>query len=229
MFNFVDSNKSDNGAITDALNRSQAVIEFTPQGHILTANDNFLRVVGYSLAEIKGKHHKMFVDNSEASSKEYQSFWASLAEGNFRQGEFKRVTKRGESVWLQATYNPILDKNGHVVKVVKFASDITKDKLLAADMEGQIKAISKSQAVIEFDTSGVILFANENFLGAVGYTLDEIKGKHHSMFLTAEDAQTADYKAFWRDLAQGKYHLGRYRRVGKGGGRSGLRLRITQY
>lgn len=216
MFNFL-KDSSDNSAITEALNRSQAVISFTPQGFILHANDNFLSAVGYGLDEIKNKHHSLFVNSDEAAGKAYKSFWSDLARGKFNQGEFKRVTKQGETIWLQATYNPILDKSGRVIKVIKFASDITTDKLLAADTAGQIKAINKSQAVIEFDTGGNILHANDNFLSAIGYSLHEIKGNHHSMFLSSADAKTTEYRQFWQDLSLGKYQTGRYKRIGKGG------------
>ena len=128
MFNFLKDNNTDNSAIIEALNRSQAVISFTPQGNILNANSNFLDTMGYSLNEIKNKHHSMFVDPVEAASREYKAFWSDLASGKFNEGEFKRVTKQGKKIWLQATYNPILNNNGDVVKVIKFASDITQEK-----------------------------------------------------------------------------------------------------
>ena len=217
MINFWKSKESSNNAITEALDRSQAVIEFTPQGKILKANSNFLNAVGYSLSEIQNKHHSIFVDPVEAASSEYKSFWSSLEAGNFSQGEFRRVTKQGKRIWLQATYNPIMGANGRVSKVIKFASDITQQKMQAADMTGQIQAIHKSQAVIEFDTTGHILVANDNFLGAMGYSLSEIQGKHHAMFVESREAQSSEYKQFWQELGQGKFHAGRYKRIGKGG------------
>jgi methyl-accepting chemotaxis protein len=207
----------DTSAIIEALDRSLAVIEFSPDGYILDANNNFLNTVGYSLNEIKSKHHSLFVDDTEASSAEYKSFWSNLAAGKFNQGEFKRVTKQGDRIWLQATYNPIFDNDGRVVKVIKFASDITKDKLMSADMSGQIEAIHKSQAVIEFDTQGVILEANDNFLQTMGYSLNEIKGKHHSIFVAREEVHSAEYKQFWQSLAEGKYQTARYKRISKSG------------
>ena len=216
MFNF-SKTSNDNAAITEALDRSQAVIEFTPQGKILTANGNFLNTVGYSLEEIKGKHHSMFVDALDAKTSEYASFWSGLESGRFSQGEFRRVTKEGKRIWLQATYNPILGSNGKVAKVIKFASDITAQKTSSADMLGQIQAINKSQAVIEFDTKGNILNANDNFLGAMGYSLHEIQGKHHSMFVESQYVQSSEYKQFWRDLAGGDFKNGRFKRVGNGG------------
>lgn len=204
-------------AISEALNRSQAVIEFTPQGIIVNANNNFLQAMGFQLNEIKGKHHRMFVEEDEKNSSAYKAFWEELARGKFKQSEFKRVKKNGDIIWLQATYNPIMDKQGNVQKVIKFASDITAQKLEHIDSEGKLAAISKSQAIIEFDPKGHILTANDNFLGAMGYQLDEIQGKHHAMFVDPKEAASSEYKQFWDKLRAGKFQAARYKRFGKGG------------
>ena len=203
--------------MSDAINRSQAVIEFTPDGTILSANDNFLEAVGYTLAQIKGKHHRMFCEQSYTNSPEYAAFWMRLGNGQFDAGEYKRITSQGESIWIQASYNPVFDKNGKVIKVVKFATDITEQKLKNADFQGQIDAIGKSQAVIEFEMDGTIRWANDNFLNTLGYTLDEIKGKHHSMFAEADYASSPEYAAFWKNLNAGTFDAGEYKRLGKGG------------
>ena len=204
-------------AITEALDKSHAVIEFTPQGKIVKANQNFLSAMQYSLSEIVGQHHSMFVDANERNSEDYRQFWPSLARGDFKQSEYKRIKKSGEVIWLQATYNPIRDSNGNVVKVVKFATDISKDKLRNIDYEGKLAAISKSQAVIEFNPDGTIIVANDNFCGAIGYRLDEIVGKHHSMFVSAEEKASTQYKQFWDALRRGEYQAARYKRFAKGG------------
>ncbi len=200
-----------------ALGRSQAVIEFETDGTIRRANENFLAVVGYTLGEIQGNHHRMFVDAAYAKSGEYEEFWNDLARGRFRAGEFKRIGRGGKEVWIQASYNPIMDPSGRVVKVVKYASDVTAAKLAAADAQGQIAAIGKSQAVIEFELDGTVRHANENFLTTLGYSLDEIKGKHHRMFVESGYASSADYTRFWRELAAGQYQAGEFKRVAKGG------------
>lgn len=200
-----------------ALDRSQAVIEFNMDGTIITANQNFLAVMGYTLDELKGKHHRIFVDPAEAVSANYKLFWDKLGAGQFDAGEYKRIAKNGAHVWIQASYNPILDKNGKPYKVIKFATDVTETKLRNADYQGQIAAISKSQAVIEFTPDGVIVNANENFLTTLGYKLDEIKGQHHRMFVTPEEAASPDYKKFWEKLKSGAYDAGEYKRIGKGG------------
>ncbi|MFY8273820.1 methyl-accepting chemotaxis protein [Pseudoalteromonas sp. SSDWG2] len=208
---------SDDARVLDALKRSQAVIEFEPSGTIITANDNFLNVMGYRLDEIRGQHHRMFVAANEASSPEYAQFWQRLGRGEFASDEFMRITKSGQEVWIQASYNPVLDDQGRVVKVVKFATDITQSKLRSADLEGQANAIGRSQAVIEFDLDGNILTANDNFLGAMGYQLNEIKGQHHRIFVTPEYANSNEYREFWQRLGRGEYDSGQYQRVGKGG------------
>ena len=201
----------------EAINRSQAVIEFAVDGTILTANENFLGAVGYSLAEVQGKHHSMFVLAEERTGAEYRAFWDKLRRGEYQAAEYRRVGKGGREVWIQASYNPILDPAGRPLKIVKFASDITEAKLRNADYQGKVEAINRSQAVIEFALDGTILTANENFLGAMGYSLAEVQGKHHSMFMAEGEADRADYKAFWDKLRRGEYQAAEYRRVGKGG------------
>ncbi|MFN3853559.1 MAG: PAS domain S-box protein [Phreatobacter sp.] len=208
---------SDQAARLSALDRSQAVIEFTPDGTILDANRNFLDAVGYDISEIRGRHHAIFVDPKERDSSEYKTFWARLGAGSFERGEYRRLGKGGKEIWIQASYNPLLTRNGKVFKVVKYATDITADKLKHADLAGQIQAIHRSQAVIEFDLSGTILTANDNFLQALGYRLDEIVGQHHRMFVTPRDRDSAAYREFWAALARGEFKSAQFERVAKGG------------
>ncbi len=207
----------DTQAVITAINRSQAVIEFNLDGTIITANDLFCGAMGYTLGEIQGKHHRIFVDPSYAESPEYKSFWADLNGGQFSSGEFRRIGKAGNEVWIHGSYNPILGPDGRPTKVVKFASDITEQKERAANFEGQVEAIGKSQAVIEFHLDGTIITANELFCSAMGYTLDEIKGKHHSIFAEPEFAASREYTEFWANLNDGKFQADEYKRIGKGG------------
>jgi methyl-accepting chemotaxis protein len=200
-----------------AIGRSQAVIAFNLDGTIATANENFLRAMGYELSEIRGKHHSMFVDAPERDGAAYREFWASLNRGEYASGEFKRIAKGGREVWILATYNPIVDEKGKPFAVIKFATEVTSQKLKAADIGGQIAAIAKSQAVIEFNLDGTIVTANDNFLRAMGYALVEIQGKHHSMFVDAADRDGAAYREFWAHLNQGQYQAGEYKRIGRGG------------
>jgi methyl-accepting chemotaxis protein len=200
-----------------ALDKVQATIEFKLDGTILHANDNFLRTLGYRLEEVQGRHHSMFTDPAYANSLEYRQFWDKLNRGEFDQGQYKRIGKGGKEVWIQASYNPILDGNGKPYKVIKFATDITAAKERAADFEGQLAAISKAQAVIEFSLDGRILHANANFLAALGYSLEEIKGQHHSLFVDPAYRGSVEYRLFWEKLGRGEYDTGQYKRIGKGG------------
>ncbi|WP_189427293.1 methyl-accepting chemotaxis protein [Devosia pacifica] len=200
-----------------ALSLSQAIIEFDMDGTILTANEKFLSLMGYSLEEVVGQHHRMFVPVDYARSAEYDAFWKQLRSGKFDAREYMRLGKGGKEVWIQASYNPVVGADGKPAKVVKIASDVTAEKLKSADFSGQIEAIGKSQAVIEFQLDGTIISANENFCAAMGYTPDEIVGRHHRLFVTSEYAASADYRAFWETLASGKYQSAEYLRLGKGG------------
>jgi len=201
----------------DAIDKSQGVIEFNMDGTIITANQNFLNVVGYSLGEIQGQHHRMFCEPDYATSPDYRRFWDKLNRGEFDSGEYRRLGKGGKEAWIQATYNPIMDSNGKPFKVVKFAIDVTEQKLRNAEFQGKIDAIGKSQGVIEFNMDGTIITANENFLNVVGYSLGEIQGQHHRMFCDTSYANSPDYKAFWDKLNRGEFDAGEYKRLGKGG------------
>lgn len=200
-----------------AIGRAQAVIEFKLDGTIVTANQNFCQALGYSLAEIEGKHHSLFVAPAERDSAAYREFWARLNRGEYQAGEYKRIGKGGREVWILASYNPLLDENGKPFGVAKFATDVTAEKLKNADLAGQISAIDKAQAVIEFNMDGTIITANANFLGTLGYSLAEIKGKHHSMFVEQSERDGAAYREFWATLNRGQYQAAEYKRIGKGG------------
>ena len=200
-----------------ALNRSQAVIELDLDGTLLGANENYLKMLGYTLDEVLGKHHRIFVEPSYRDSAEYRTFWEKLAHGEFQAGRQKRVAKDGHVVWMRASYNPIMDAKGKPIKVIAFAADITETIRKAYDYEGQLRAVHKAQAVIEFGLDGTILTANENFLKAVGYSLEEIKGKHHSMFVDPAYRGTSEYRSFWEKLGRGEYDTGEYKRIGKDG------------
>ncbi|HEY4134535.1 MAG TPA: PAS domain-containing methyl-accepting chemotaxis protein [Alphaproteobacteria bacterium] len=214
---FGSSGTHESKAVLTALNASQAIIEFDITGKILTANERFLEAMGYGLDEIKGQHHSMFVEPSQRTSAEYKAFWQALGRGEYQAAEYKRVGKGGKEVWIQASYNPIRNRGGKPVKVVKFATDVTARKLQTADFQGQIDAIGKSQAVIQFKLDGTILTANENFLNALGYRLDEVVERHHSMFVEPAYRSSTEYRQFWEALGRGEYQTAEYKRFGKGG------------
>ncbi|MFG0233082.1 methyl-accepting chemotaxis protein [Achromobacter sp. 413638] len=200
-----------------AIHKAQAVIEFDLQGHVLMANQNFLDTMGYSLDEVLGQHHRMFIRPEERDSAAYAEFWDKLGQGAYDSGRYRRVRKDGTDIWLQATYSPICDKRGRPLKVIKYATDVSEQQQRQADFEGQLAAISKVQAIIEFELDGTILRANELFLDAMGYRADEVVGRHHSMFVTPEEARGAAYQEFWRKLREGRHDAGQYLRIGKGG------------
>jgi methyl-accepting chemotaxis protein len=200
-----------------AIGKAQAIVEFDLDGRIITANENFLDAVGYALADVQGKHHSMFVEPAYANSTEYRQFWERLRRGEFEANQYRRVGKGGKEIWLQASYNPILDMNGKPFKVVKFATNITKQKLAAADTQGQIDAINKAQAVVEFDLDGRIITGNEVFLRVMGYTLAAVQGKHHSMFVEQAYANSAEYRQFWDKLRRGEFEAKVYKRLANGG------------
>ncbi|MEM5473837.1 methyl-accepting chemotaxis protein [Hoeflea sp. AS60] len=207
---------ADQKNILEALGRSQAVIEFNLDGTILSANENFCKVLGYSAEEIIGKHHRIFVDPKEANSPEYASFWKSLNSGKFDSRQFKRFTKSGEAIWIEASYNPVM-RGGKPYKVIKFASDITGAKRRELDSNGKLDALSRAQAIIEFTPDGEILTANENFLSVLGYKLEEVVGKHHSIFCDPSYVATEEYTDFWKVLRSGKFHSDEFKRIAKGG------------
>ncbi|MDX2195430.1 MAG: methyl-accepting chemotaxis protein [Cytophagales bacterium] len=201
----------------DAINKSTAVIEFYPDGTVSTANDLFLKAIGYTLAEIQGKHHRMFCEQAYANSNEYKMFWEKLNRGEYDAATYKRIGKNGKEIYIQASYNPILDHNNKVVKVIKFATDVTAQMMQNALNIGQINAISKSTAIIEFNMDGTIITANELFVNTVGYTIEEIKGKHHRMFCEPAYTNSNEYKMFWEKLNRGEYEAATYKRIGKNG------------
>ncbi|MEZ5231270.1 MAG: PAS domain-containing methyl-accepting chemotaxis protein [Acidimicrobiales bacterium] len=201
----------------DAISRAQAVLELDLDGTVLGANDNLLAVLGYRLDDVLGRNHRMFCTPDEAGDDADARFWAKLGRGEHTSGEFRRLGKDGCEVWLHATYNPILDADGRVFKVVVYATDITDAKRRNAEFEGKVTAIGRSQAVITFDLEGNVLDANDNFLRTTGYSLREIAGQHHSMFCAADYITSEEYRDFWLRLRRGEFIAGRFQRVGKYG------------
>ncbi|WP_419759761.1 PAS domain-containing methyl-accepting chemotaxis protein [Acidisoma sp.] len=203
--------------VLNALDRSLAIIEFNPQGRILAANHEFCQLMGYDAAELLGKHHSIFVDPAYAASAAYKAFWAKLGRGEFDRQEYPRLTKSGRQVWIQASYNPILNGAGKVVSIVKVASDTTAARLRNITFEAKLAAISRVQGMIEFKPTGEIIDANENLLASLGYRLDEVAGKHHRMLVEPAYAASAEYQEFWRKLNAGQFIAGEFRRLGKNG------------
>ncbi|WP_280137223.1 PAS domain-containing methyl-accepting chemotaxis protein [Aureimonas sp. Leaf454] len=203
--------------VLSALDRSMAIIEFDPSGRILRANGNFCDLMGYEPAEIAGRHHRIFVDPTEAASSDYEGFWARLRGGDFQSDDFRRIAKDGRDVFIRGNYNPVADGAGRIVRIVKFASDVTAARLIQMEAAARNDAVDRAQASIEFTLDGTILGANANFLAAIGYEREEILGRHHAMFVDPEDAASQAYRDFWTKLRDGHFVADEFRRIAKGG------------
>ena len=199
----------------EAINKVQAVVEFDLNGLILYANPKYLSITGYTISEIQGKHHRVFIEPQYRESEDYMTFWEELKHGIVQAGEYKRIGKNGKEIWIHACYTPIFDENGYPIKIIKFATDVTIRKQVTSNFASQISAINKSQAVIEFDIDGKILTANDKFLHIMGYTFPEIEGKHHSIFLKDLAENEDEYKRFWERLRCGEYESSEYVRIRK--------------
>jgi methyl-accepting chemotaxis protein len=202
-------------ALFAAFAQSHAIAVFDPNGTILSANDQFMAIMGYG-PEIIGQKHSMFVHPDDELNGTYDQFWNRLRQGGFHSGEFRRMGRHHE-LWLSATYSSILDDEGKVAKIIKIARDVTAEKRATLEAENQLRAINRSHAVIEFDVRGYITHANENFLKITGYRLNDIIGKHHSIFIAADEAKSDDYRTFWQELRQGRHHEGEFQRIGRDG------------
>ncbi|AVO54874.1 PAS domain-containing methyl-accepting chemotaxis protein [Ectopseudomonas mendocina] len=214
---------SEGAAELQAIRQSMAMIEFTPDGIILNANDAFLSVVQYRLEEIVGQHHRLFCPRNLSESPAYQQFWQRLRQGEHFSDRFPRLTRDGKEVWLEATYMPIRDAQGVVIKVMKIATDITRQVAAEHMHESYIKAIDRSMAVIEFNLEGEVVSANQNFLNLMGYRREEVIGQHHRVFCLAEDSRSDDYRQFWARLNKGEFMSDRFCRVTKQGQQVWLR------
>lgn len=203
--------------VLSALSSSLAIIQFTPGGDVIEANQNFLDVMGYSENQIIGQHHRIFCDADTTKSADYRQFWKKLESGEPNQGLFLRVTKSGQDVWLEASYCPVKDESGRVTKVIKIASDVTPKATRTLEMSSQLEAVSRSMALIEFSPDGKIMFANENFLSTMGYSNNELVGQHHKIFCEKEYAASHEYQNFWQKLNRGEYVSGRVLRVSHSG------------
>ena len=198
----------------EAINRSNALIYFDLNGIILGANDIFLETMGYGKGnhdDIIGKHHSIFVCEDYARTLEYEKFWDILRSGKYYTGEFERRKKDGSLINLQATYNPILNEDGKITKIMKVATDIS----LIVNSQKQIEAINRSTALINFNIDGFITDVNSIFLETMGYKSNEkskVIGKHHSVFVSYEYSKSDDYIKFWDSLRKGKFFDGIFER-----------------
>jgi methyl-accepting chemotaxis protein len=200
-----------------AISRALPIIEFDLDGNVIGANENFLKASQYTREELRGAHHRLFVDPEQRETAEYREFWNALRRGERQSAQYKRLGKKGRLVWVQATYYPILDLFGKPFKVVKHTVDITEQMLKQSDALGQLAAISKVRAVVEFDLDGTMRAANQNFLTLTGYGLEELRGKHHGMLVDPDTRDSPEYRALWSKLARGEHEAGTFKCIAKGG------------
>lgn len=203
--------------LIEALGRSMAVVEFSLDGKVLRANDNFLTAMGYRAEQLPGKSHRDFCTPTLTRSADYSQFWSQLQAGKFVSGTFQRVNAAGQNVWLEASYNPVLDERGQVLRIVKYALDVTEKVTQEALTRGKLAALDRAMAVIEFDLAGNIISANDNFLRTMGYGLNDLKGKHHRLFCEPDLVNSTEYSDFWRRLNAGEFFSGQFKRLGKNG------------
>ncbi len=206
-----------NQGLTQALERSMAVIEFDPDGTILRANDNFLRLTGYSADTLVGQHHRRLCPANVVQGRDYGDFWARLKRGDFVSGTFHRLDAQGRTLWLEASYNPVPDSSGRIAKVVKYALDVTAQVERDSEAQSNLEALDRALARIEFDLDGRILTANDNFLATLGYSLKEIQGQQHRLFCEPALVNSSEYADFWRRLNAGEFFRGQFKRLGKHG------------
>lgn len=209
-----------------AISNSQAMIWFKPDGTVIDANENFCKTLGYRLDEVVGKHHRLFCEDAIRNSPEYGQFWIDLAQGKAKSGQFRRQTKDGQDIWIEATYNPVFH-GGKVTRILKLASNITVTKIAALHDNNRLRAIDQSQAIIEFLPDGTVQAVNDQFLHAMGYTAAEVLGKHHSMFCEQSLRDSAEYKRFWERLRAGEFIADNFVRVGKNGKRVWIQAAYT--
>ncbi|MFC3531358.1 methyl-accepting chemotaxis protein [Vogesella facilis] len=200
-------------AIIHPLDRSMAWVQFDLAHKVTNANQNFLAIMGFdSLAQIQGKPHSQFCDPQYAVSADYARFWEHLARGEFFRGRIRRRNARGETVWLEASYTPVLDPQGHVTGYLKLASDITAREQASLQSRAILQAINRAMATIEFTVDGRIITANDNFLTVMGYRLEQLRGQHHRMLCDEQFANSADYLQLWQRLQRGEFFAGQISR-----------------
>ena len=204
-------------ATMNAIERTMPIIEFKPDGTIVRANDLFLAATGYTLKEIQGQHHRIFMKAEEVAKQQYKDFWSALAAGISQSGQFERVAKGGSTIWLEASYTPVKDASGKTVSVIKFAQNITQARKAALADAAKLEAIKRSMGVIEFQPDGTIMSANPAFLKLMGYTEGELAGQQHRVFVTPQERVSAEYASFWQELASGKVKSGQFHRLAKNG------------
>jgi methyl-accepting chemotaxis protein len=198
-------------AIIAALSRSQSVVELGLDGIVRSVNERFLAALGYRAEAVVGQPHSQFfaVDDAE-------HLWRALTRGEQVAGTYRALGASGREVWFQAVYIPVAGRGGRVSSVLLYACDISDERAAIVTREHHVDAVDRIQGVVEFSLDGMILDANDVYLGFTGYRLDEIVGRHHSVFVDEDESRSDAYIGFWRRLRSGLHDAGLYRRLAKG-------------
>ena len=199
------------------LDDSSLIAQFKLDGTIMSANQQFLQGFGYEAIDLVGKHHSVLVDAAKAESSEYLDLWNAVRGGHHQLQELKAQRKDGRVMWVRGIFGSIKDEDNRVTKLFCLVNDVTRPKIEEENKQRQLDHLNRTQAVVEFSNEGVCLSANANFCRTFGYTLSEIEGKHHSMFVEPFHRDSSEYRQFWRDLNNGEYKTAQVKRIGKGG------------
>lgn len=204
-------------ARTRAIDLSNLVMALTPNGTIISANQNLLHALDYRQDELIGKHHTLLAPKDDTPTGINSDLWTKLRRGEYVRDRFALCNKAGTKVWMEASYNPILRSDGGVEEILMLATVVTDRVKIEQEQRGVIDAIHRAMAIVSFDLNGHLIEANQNFLRTFKYEVKDIQGKHHRLFCTPQEADSAEYQQFWKRLNAGEFFSGRFQRVDRHG------------
>ena len=199
--------------VRESLDSEMLVLSLGADGRIETANHNFTQEMQYANSALVGRHIDELVPAHLKNDEHYRRFKTAMTRNEHFSGTVRLLRGNGQEAWLRSIMQPILDSSGRVLRISIFSSDLTRTIETSRDHENLMSALLRSTAVIEFNLAGEVLTANDRFLHGMGYTLAQIQGKHHSLFCTAQEQNSAEYEAFWKRLIAGEFVAGRFQRV----------------
>lgn len=199
--------------VRESLDSEMLVLSLGADGRIETANHNFTQEMRYANSSLVGRHIDELVPAHLKNDEHHRRFKTAMTRNEHFSGTVRLLRGDGQEAWLRSIMQPILDSSGRVLRISIFSSDLTRTIEASRDHENLMSALLRSTAVIEFNLAGEVLTANDRFLHGMGYTLAQIQGKHHSLFCTAQEQNSAEYEAFWKRLIAGEFVAGRFQRV----------------
>ncbi|HQC29202.1 MAG TPA: methyl-accepting chemotaxis protein [Methylotenera sp.] len=202
-------------ALKAEINKARCVLEFDAKGTITAINQNALKALGFSESDVLNEHHRVLVGSTESARPEYEDFWENLHGGTTQTGKFKFKNKKGDDVWFQGYYAPVINSKHQLIKVVSYLTDITADLTRALVLQGEDEALNQTFGVMECDMSGNITECNNLFMEPLGYKREELVGHHVGILLPPEVAQSPEYKKMWEELNAGISQTRQIRRISK--------------